>query len=429
MELDRKKTPEIKPIEHFSIQRPECMIMQNGMCLNVINAGNEDVVRFDLLIGGGQWDQSRPLQALFTNRMLREGTRSFTSRQIAERLDYYGAWLDLSTSANYGFVTLYSLSKYFTQTAEILASMVKEPLFPEQELSVVAEGNKQQYLVNAQRVDVMARKKLNCALFGSAHPLGHYARTSDFETITGNDLKLFHHTYYSSCNTTAYVSGRVTPEIIRVIERNFGDSVWGNPERPLLKWQFDINASAEKYIFLEKEDALQSSLRMGSLSLDRKHSDYQKVKIMVTLLGGYFGSRLMSNIREDKGYTYGIGACLVNYPGLGVLGIATEADNRYIPDIISEINKEIEILQNEKVPETELNMVRNYMLGDLCRTYESAFSLSDAWIFIKTSNLDDGYFEKTVETIKETTADEIQAMAQKYLDKKGLITVVAGKKV
>ena len=429
MKLDRTKAPEIKAIEHFSIQNPECTTMRNGMKLNIINAGNEDVVRFDLLIGGGQWDQSRPLQAVFTNRMLREGTRSFTSRQIAERLDYYGAWLDLSSSVNHGFVTLYSLSKYFARTAEILASMVKEPLFPEQELSVVVEGNKQQYLVNAKRVDVMARKEFNRALFGTTHPLGRFAELKDYETITSDDLKAFHNTYYSSCNCTAYVSGRVTPEIIRIIERNFGDGAWGNPEKQPLKQKFDINTTADKYIFLEKDDALQSSLKMGSFSLDRKHPDYQKVRVMVTLLGGYFGSRLMSNIREDKGYTYGIGAGVLNYPELGVFGISTEADNCYIPSIITEVNKEIEILQNEIVDDEELNMVRNYMLGDLCRTYESAFSLSDAWIFIETSGLDAGHFERTVDAIKGVTADEIMTMAQKYLNRDDLITVVAGKKV
>ena len=108
-----------------------------------------DVVRLDLLIKGGQWNQTQPLLAMFTNRMLREGTRSLSSSQIAEKLDYYGAWLDLSSSVNYGFVTLYSLGKYFPKTIEILASMIKEPVFPEKELSVVVDVNKQQFLVNA----------------------------------------------------------------------------------------------------------------------------------------------------------------------------------------------------------------------------------------------------------------------------------------
>ena len=124
------------------------------MPLRIIRVGDEDVIRFDLLIHGGQWNQRMPLQAMFTNRMLREGTRTLTSAAIAEKLDYYGAWLDLSSSVNYGFVTLYSLGKYFPQTIEILASMIKEPTFPEKELNIVTDVNRQQYLVNCQRVEV-----------------------------------------------------------------------------------------------------------------------------------------------------------------------------------------------------------------------------------------------------------------------------------
>lgn len=131
MSLDRTTAPEIRQIEHFSIPEPERYVLRNGIPVNIMQVGDEDVIRFDLLMKGGQWNQEQPLQAMFTNRMLREGTRLLTSAQIAERLDYYGAWLDLSSSVNYGFITLYSLGKHFPRTVEVVASMVKEPVFPE----------------------------------------------------------------------------------------------------------------------------------------------------------------------------------------------------------------------------------------------------------------------------------------------------------
>lgn len=157
MTLDRTTPPAIRQLSEFSISLPERRVMKNGMPLNIINAGTEDVVRFDLLIGGGQWHQEQPLQAMFTNRMLREGAGSMTSAQIAEKLDYYGAWLELSSSVNYGFITLYSLNKYFSRTLSVIAEMVKTPLFPIKELSVVADTNKQQFLVNSTRVEMIAR--------------------------------------------------------------------------------------------------------------------------------------------------------------------------------------------------------------------------------------------------------------------------------
>lgn len=429
MNLDRTIAPEIRQIEHFSIAEPERRVMRNGIPMNIIQVGSEDVIRFDLLIKGGQWNQTQPLQAMFTNRMLREGTRQWTSAQIAEKLDYYGAWLDLSSSVNYGFITLYSLGKYFPKTIELLASMVKEPVFPERELSVVINVNKQQFQVNARRVDVMARKRLNRALFGIRHPLGRYAEVEDYEYITRDVLQRFYETFYHSGNCSVYVSGKVTPEAIRCIEQHFGESAWGNTSHKTSFKEYMPETETERRIFVEKNDALQSSLKIGGFSLPQQHPDFLKLRVLVTLFGGYFGSRLMSNIREEKGYTYGIGAGLVNYPGIGILGISTEAANEYIEPIMAEIFREMDRLCSEKVKAEELDMVRNYMLGDMCRSYESAFSLSDAWIFIETTGLENDFFEHSLEAIREVNAEEILMLAQKYFCKESLIAVVAGKKV
>ena len=429
MILDRTTPPPIRQLSEFSIALPERRVMKNGMPLNIINAGTEDVVRFDLLIGGGQWHQEQPLQAMFTNRMLREGTRRMTSAQIAEKLDYYGAWLELSSSVNYGFITLYSLNKYFSRTLSVIAEMVKAPLFPAKELSVVADTNEQQFLVNSTRVEMIARKQLNRALFGAEHPFGRYAVAEDYDRITPEVLRDFYQKYYHSGNCSVYISGKVTPDIIRSIEENLGDDAWGEVKDKPVMQAVAPRTTSEKHLFVEREDALQSSLKMGSFVMDRQHPDFLKARVMVTLFGGYFGSRLMSNIREDKGYTYGIGAGIVSYPDTGILIISTEAANEYINSIIAEVYREMDKLCNELVPQGELEMVKNYMLGDLCRSYEGPFSLSDAWIYIETAGLDDKFFIRSLDAIRGITREEIQRLAQAYFCKENLIEVVAGKKV
>lgn len=429
MMLNRTTPPPIRQLSEFSITRPERKIMKNGMPLNVIHAGTEDVVRFDLLIGGGQWNQEQPLQAMFTNRMLREGAGNFTSSQIAERLDYYGAWLELSSSVNYGFITLYSLNKYFAHTLAVIAEMVKAPVFPAKELSVVADANKQQFLVNSTRVEMIARRQLNTALFGLQHPFGRYATTEDYDRITPQVLRDFYQKHYHSGNCSVYVSGKVTPEIIHCIEDNLGSEAWGMVSEKIVKASVAPVTTKEKRIFIEREDALQSSLKMGGFVMDRRHPDFLKSRVMVTLFGGYFGSRLMSNIREDKGYTYGIGAGIVSYPDTSVLAIGTEAANEYINPIITEVYREMDSLCNDLVPQEELEMVRNYMLGDFCRSYEGPFSLSDAWIYIETAGLDDSFFVRSLDAIRGITREEIRTLAQKYFCKENLIEVVVGKKV
>ena len=429
MMLDRTTPPSIRPLGAFSLTRPERRKLKNGIPLNIIRAGSQEVVRFDVLIGAGQWHQTQALQAMFANRMLREGTSSLTSAQIAEKLDYYGAWLELSSSPNCGFITLYSLNKYFPKTLAIIADMLMNPLFPEKELEVVVESNRQQFLVNSTRVEVIARKNFNRALFGEQHPFGRYAEEADYGRLTAEVLREFYRKYYHSGNCTLYVSGKVTPEIERCIEENLGDAPWGETREVSPLQLIDPQPTTEKRVFVEKADALQSSLKMGCFVMDRLHPDFLKTRAMVTLFGGYFGSRLMSNIREDKGYTYGIGAGIVNCPGSGVMAITTEADNQYIEAIVKEVYHEMDRLCNDLAPREELEMLKSYMLGDFCRSYEGPFSLSEAWIYVQTADLDDDFFNRQVDSIRSITAEEIRDLAQRYLCKEKLIEVVAGKKV
>lgn len=429
MSLDRTVAPVVRRIEEFSIPSPLCHTLKNGIPLYIIQAGNEDVIRLDILVRGGALDQSQPLQAMFANRMLREGTKQYSSQVIAERLDYYGAWLDLSSSANYGFITLYSLGKYFSQTINILASLLKEPTFPDKQLSVVREINRQQFRVNSQRVEVMAHRRLQTALFGDSHPLGIFAVEEDYDRLNRQALETFYSTHYHSANCSIYVSGRVTDGIIRLIEEHFGNELWGEYHQSATSSSYDIITEKNHRIFIEKEDALQSSLKMGCISLPQSHPDYLQFRVLVTLFGGYFGSRLMANIREDKGYTYGIGAALVSYPGCGVFCISTEAANEYIDPLIREVYTEMDRLCQDLVSETELDMVRSYMMGELCRSYENALSISDAWIYIETSGLDAGFFSRSLQAVQDVSVYDIQNLAHKYFCKENLIAVIAGKKM
>ncbi len=429
MNLNRQIPPPICPLSDIHVTYPESQRLKNGIPLHVIRAGMEDVVRFDLLIGAGQWHQTQALQAMFTNRMLREGTSSLTSQQIAEKLDYYGAMMELSSSVNCGFITLYSLNKYFPQTIELVADMLMNPTFPEKEMEVVVEVNKQRFLINSTRVEMMGRKRLNRALFGEAHPLGRYAEVEDYDRLSPEVLKSFYHQHYHSGNCSIYLSGKITPEIIQSVERALGDAPWGEVSQASSFQPITPQPEVGKRFFVEKEDALQSSIKLGGFVMDRLHPDFLKVRVMVTLLGGYFGSRLMSNIREDKGYTYGIGAGIVTYPGVSVLAISTEAANEYAEAVITEVYKEMDLLCNDRVPQTELDMVKNYMLGDWCRSYEGPFSLSDAWIYVETGGLDKEFFVRSIDAIQSITCEEVQALAQKYLCKENLIEVIAGKKV
>ena len=426
--MDRTIQPEIQPLKNFHIQTPVRTTLPNGIPLTVINAGEQEVVRMDVLFSGGRWQQSQKLQALFTNRMLREGTTKYTAATIAEKLDYYGSWLELSSSSEYAYITVYSLNKYLAKTLEVVESMIKEPLFPQKELQTILDTNIQQYLVNTSKVDFLAHRSLLKSLYGEQHPCGKIVMEEDYHTITPEVLREFYERHYHSGNCSIFLSGKVTDDIISRVTDIFGIP-FGQYQLQMPKSSFPFAAIPEKRIFTEREDAMQSAVKMGCTTITREHPDYPKLRVLMTLFGGYFGSRLMSNIREDKGYTYGISAGVVFYPDSGLLIVSTETDNEYVEPLIQEVYHEIDRLHQEPVSADELRMVRNYMLGEMCRSYESPFSLSDAWIFIATSGLKDDYFARSLQAVNEITPAEIQDLAQRYLCKETLKEVIAGKKL
>ena len=428
MFMDRTIQPEIQPLKNFHIQTPVRTTLPNGIPLTVINAGEQEVVRMDVLFSGGRWQQSQKLQALFTNRMVREGTTKYTAATIAEKLDYYGSWLELSSSSEYAYITVYSLNKYLAKTLEVVESMIKEPLFPQKELQTILDTNIQQYLVNTSKVDFLAHRSLLKSLYGEQHPCGKIVMEEDYYTITPEVLREFYERHYHSGNCSIFLSGKVTDDIISRVTDIFGIP-FGQYQLQMPKSSFPFAAIPEKRIFTEREDAMQSAVKMGCTTITREHPDYPKLRVLMTLFGGYFGSRLMSIIREDKGYTYGISAGVVFYPDSGLLIVSTETDNEYVEPLIQEVYHEIDRLHLDPVSAEELRIVRNYMLGEMCRSYESPFSLSDAWIFIATSGLKDDYFARSLQAVNEITPAEIQDLAQRYLCKESLKEVIAGKKL
>ncbi len=428
--LNRSDQPRILEPEQLVVQRPERIKLPNGVPLSVLNAGDNEVTRIDLLMAGGRWQQKQPLQALFTNRMLREGTRRYDAARIAEKLDYYGAWLELSSASEYAYVTLYSLNKYLPQTLDILESIVKEPVFPEKELGVIVDNNIQQFLVNSSKVDFLAHRGLVKALYGGQHPGGRLVQEEDYRRITPAVLREFYDRYYHSNNCSIYLSGKVTDDCIRRIESLFGCEAFGTDFRKPEKTEFHPVTASGKRIFIERPDALQSAVRMGMLSLDRNHPDYLKVRVLVTLFGGYFGSRLMSNIREDERIHVRYFRSHHALSGAGSAGGQCRSRQRICGASLSVRSiMKIDRLQNELVSDGELSMVKNYMLGDMCRSYESAFSLADAWIFVQVSGLQDTYFAEALDTVKEVTPQEIRELAGRHLCKEKLKEIVCGKKM
>ena len=428
--LNRLQPPPLCTPQQMDILRPQTSILPNGATLHWLSAGDHEVVRIDLVMEGGRWHQEQPLQALFANRLLREGTGRFSSAEIASRPDSYGAGRGLSRSMTHSCLTLYTLCKYLPQTLELIGSMLTEPTFPEAELQVVKETNRQQHLVNLSKVSFLAQRGLMRQLYGPQHPCGVWVEEEDYQRLHPELLRRFYRHYYHPSRLHVFLFGHVEADQLRRVTDVLGTCTFGSEKpHPLPSTSFQIAPVEERHFFAERPEAMQSAVRMGLLTIDHHHPDFQKLRLLVTLFGGYFGSRLMSNIREEKGYTYGIGADLATHPGSSLLHIHTETANEYVPALIGAVYHDIERLQNELVGEEELSMVKNYKLGEMCREMESVLSLADAWIFVQNNGLPADYFRTMLEEVKSATAEELRDLACRYFCKEKLKEAVSGKKI
>ena len=398
----------------FTFRKPVKRVLRNGIPIYVIEGEEQNVVRVDFVFSAGQWHQAQKLQALFTCRMLREGCHGYSAAVFAERLDYYGAWLELSVAMNRTFVTLYTLKKFFAQTLELVQKMLFEPSFSDEQFELVRANNKAQFAVNMLKGDIRAVRALRRSVYGDSHPCGMQILPDDYDMLQSAHLTDFYSHYYGSCNCSIYVSGNIDEEVMGLIESLFGIAPWGSgqavPDRI-----YSVNPSEERRVVLVQPDAVQSSLRMGGLMMDVSDEEYLPMRVLTTLLGGYFGSRLMKTIRESKGYTYHISSDLVTNTSQVLFMVSCEALAGKDEEVVAAVGDEMRRLQEELVSEEELHMVRSYMTGEICRNYEGAFSLTDAYIFMEHLGLPDRHLEQTIEAIHTTDATYLQQLAQRYL--------------
>lgn len=420
--LDRTTPPIVQDVP-FGFRRPERQTLGNGIPLYIMAASGQEVVRVDFVFSVGQWHQAQKLQALFTCRMLREGCRGYTSSSFAERLDYYGAWLELSVAMNRTFVTLYTLKKFFPQTIEMVQQMLFEPTFSEEQFSTIRANNKAQFMVNMQKGDVLAMRALRRSVYGEAHPCGMSTMAEDYDALRTEVLADFYGRYYGSRNCTVYLSGSIDENVTSRIESCFGAAEWGGCLE-VGQRDYSLSPAIDKKNFIAHPGAVQCSIRMGSLLMDVKDEDYLPMRVLNTVLGGYFGSRLMKNVREDKGYTYHISSDLVTNTSQVMFMISCEALADKAEEVMAEVKGEMERLRTQLVSDAELHMVRSYMMGEICRNYEGAFSLTDAYIFMDHLGLPQSHIEDTVAAVRATDAARLLQLARRYFDFETLHTVV-----
>ncbi len=424
--LNRTIHPEVNPIEHIDYVKAEKHLLSNQIPVYFVNAGSQDIVKIDFIFEAGTWFHSGNLISSTCNSMLEEGSKNFTASEIAERFDFYGAYLQLVSDQNYGFVDIVSLGKHLPAILEVAEDIIKRSVFPEHELEVLIAKNKQKFLLENEKVRTICQKKFTQVMFGAGHPYAMNNKLEDYDTISRDILIQFYRRFYHSRNCRIIVSGKVDETVLTLLDRYFGGNDWQHEVVPAL--QFDIQSDKQKYHHVEKVNGIQSAIRIGKFWVPKSHPDYHALSVLVTILGGYFGSRLMTNIREEKGYTYGIGSYVLNLKHASYLVISTEVGNEYIEPTLHEIAVEMRRLQTELISENELETVRSYLLGEFLRDFDGPFALAGSFKAINDFDLDYSFYDNYLRVLRSITSTELMYLAQQYLNPEDFHTVIAGSK-
>ena len=414
--IDRTSAPFIKDAIEFDLKlKPyQKMVLNNGVEVYAINAGEQELLQLEIVFYAGNSYEKNKGVALATNFMLKNGTSNKSAFQINEHFEYYGAYCNRSCYNETAVLSLHTLSKHLNVLLPVMREMITEASFPESELDIFKQNSQQKLQVNLKKCDFVANRLIDAYLFGEDHPYGKYLSAENYQALTTDQLKAHFQQYYVNGSAVIFVAGKLPADLFEQLNQQFGDlAITKNGQT--LPAQLVIPAVQKKQHISNDPNGVQAAIRIARPFPNRHHPDFMNVMVLNTLFGGFFGSRLMSNIREDKGYTYGIHSYVQNHIQESAWMISTEAGKDVSEATVTEVYNEMALLRNTLIDEEELLLVRNYMIGSILGDLDGPFQIIGRWKNIILNDLDEQYFYDSIKVIKTISAEDIKVLAEKYL--------------
>ena len=419
--INRIQAPTLKEIEKINFVYPTIKKLGNDTELVWMKEVADETVRVELHFNAGTIHSQNKVASI-TNGLLLSGTSKKNSIQIQEEINELGVFTDFETNQEYSVVAIYCLRENATDAVRLLCEAIRDCQFPEDEIKDLIRERKQQYLISSEKVSFLARREFQQKMYSNSERYSRQLTLNEFDEITREQIISFYSKYYLKGLRKIVVVGNLNEQQISILINE--TSAWYNTKSTNFEGTFKNETG---YFHIEKDGALQTAIRIGMPLFNKSNKEFIDFQILQTILGDYFGSRLMSNIREDKGYTYGIGSAILESYLAGSFIIATEVGSEFVNDTLNEIKKEIERLSNEIIPEDELNLVRNYLLGQLLKSADGPNSLTDLYLGVDMHGLNLDYYNDVINRINTITAEELKILANKHLNWNKLTIITAGK--
>ncbi len=421
---DRFNAPSIRIPSRLPELSMAADYVANSIPCYTIEGGAQDIVKIELVFKAGTVYESKPLLASTCNSLLKEGTQNSDSETIAATVDFYGAQLFTEVTKDRASVSLLTMTKYLNNLLPLFSEICCLPAFRENELDIYARKSRSSLEVNLEKVEFICRIAFSKLIFGK-HAYCDNFTPADYGSLRVEDLQEFFRKHYNLKDAFFIVSGKDTSFVLSRLSDAFGKYLTYDTSRSDLgtsiSWSYQRGQS-----FIQKPGALQSAIRVGLPAPQRSSDDYAAFYLAHTALGGYFGSRLMQNIREEKGYTYGIGSAINTLEKGSYLVISTQVGAPHTMETLKEITNELNRLRSEPIHSDELDLIKNYVSGTLLQSMDGPFELGEKLKSSLLYNLPEGYYAKFLKAIFATTAEDVMNAALKYLDPSNMSEAVVG---
>ncbi|MFT7588432.1 MAG: zinc protease [Limisphaerales bacterium] len=418
----RTNPPLIRPVREVSFKKPELHTLSGGAKLYVTNAGEQDIVRIEAIFPGGRIYEKQKGIAGAVGRLMKDGTASQTSAQISETIEQYGAAVKIGADFDLSTLSIHSMTTHLDKLLPVVKDILNNAIFPQKELDTYIATTSQKIKIEEEKNDFIADTGLRASLFGTDHPYGYRTTLEILDNLNREALVEHYSRCYTNAQPILFASGKVDETTIAFLEALFGGSTINAFKAP----EFEVKPFTEKLDYRVKAGSVQSAIRLFQPTIDKDHKDYPGLFVLNTLFGGFFGSRLMSNIREDKGYTYGIYSGISHCVQASYFYISSEVGIDVCKDAIKEVHFELNELRNKIASEEELDLVRNYMLGMILGSLDGPLKTSDTVRGLVVSELGFDHVETLVQGILNITPEEIKRLANLYLDPANLQELVVG---
>jgi len=428
--LDRRKTPAPGKTPELKVPTWTKATLANGADLIVSEKHDLPLVSFSITYLGGA-NQFEPADrtglASITASMMSEGTKTRDGEALSNALQLLGTSVSTSVSGESGSMNFVSTSGKFGQTLDILADMLLNPTFPADALERLRAQRLVALTQAKAQPGAIAGRVFPRTLYGSTHPYGRVATEESIKAVTRDDIVTLHATYFQPGHALITVVGDVTASTVKpVIEKAL--AAWPKAgTRPTFSYPALPERQKTTIFLVDRPGAAQSTVAIGHPGPPRSTPDYYAMQVMNTMLGGMFQSRLNANIREEKGYSYGVSSSFAFGKGPGAFRTGGDIVGGKTDAALVEFMKELRgILGARPVTDEELQTAKDSLVQRLPGTFASVGAINGAITTLWSQGLPDDYYQQYGKAIAAVTKDDVLRVAKKYIDIDRLAIVIVG---